>query len=416
MNLDLIAIGAINYDCIFFCKKGRTARVKVSEPGTEQWEVGIRDSLYLDINTLKYSAIEYATQIGGSAFLALKAAFAVDPGLHVSYVGVCGTPTDDDERIGFVKNDRSAFDFLCDKSWLFFDDAPPGLSVVRLNEKNERDDINIDPGANDKLEQLIKHNEVESGQSFVDFLCTARWIHLSSLADFNQFMFIVEKIQEAKIRNPLIKVSIDPGFHYAKNKKVELRSIFNIADFVFLNEIELGLLISDDSISDGPRNKDISAIFNHSGSSNTQVLVIKSADKNAAYSFFNGDLHVATFWHKRLRRNKIVNDTGAGDAFAGGFIAAALSPRLAIHQRFPIEIGAQAATARLICRYDPSQQIAISTSRYIQDMQRRESFNAAQKRQALLKSLQEHIPAYICGVVTGLIVWGIQIITKCIFG
>lgn len=416
MSLDLIAIGAINYDCIFFCKKGRTTRVKVSEPGTEQWEVGIRDSLYLDINTLKYSAIEYTTQVGGSAFLALKAAFAVDPGLHLSYVGVCGTPTDDDEKIGFTKDNKSTFEFLYDKSWLFFDDAPPGLSVVRLNEKNEREDINIDPGANEKLEQLIKRNEMESSQSFVDFLCTTRWIHLSSLSNFNQFMFIVEKVQEAKVRNPLIKVSIDPGFHYVKNKKVELRSIFNISDFVFLNEIELGLLISDESIRDGLRNKDISAIFNHSGPSNTQVLVIKSADKNVAYSFFNGDLHVASFWHKRLRKNKIVNDTGAGDAFAGGFIAASLSPRLAIHQRFPIEIGAQAASARLKCKYDPYPQIAIDTNRYIQDIQKREELNIPQKRQMFLRSLQEHIPAYVCGVVTGLIVWGIQIIAKYLLG
>lgn len=220
MNLDLIAIGAINYDCIFFCKKGRTVRVKASEPGAEQWEAGIRDSLYLDINTLKYSSIEYTTQVGGSAFLALKTAFAIDPKLRVSYVGVCGMPTYDDEKLGFERNNRAAFDFLHDKSWLFFDDAPPGLSIVRLNEKNEREDINIDPGANDKLKQHIKQNEVELGQSFVDFLCTARWIHLSSLADFNQFMFIVEKVREAKIRNPLIKVSIDPGFHYAKNKKM----------------------------------------------------------------------------------------------------------------------------------------------------------------------------------------------------
>lgn len=119
MNLDLIAIGAINYDCIFFCKKGRTVRVKASEPGAEQWEAGIRDSLYLDINTLKYSSIEYTTQVGGSAFLALKTAFAIDPKLRVSYVGVCGMPAYDDEKLGFERNNRAAFDFLHDKSWLF---------------------------------------------------------------------------------------------------------------------------------------------------------------------------------------------------------------------------------------------------------------------------------------------------------
>lgn len=408
MILDLIAIGAINYDCIFFCKKGSVVRPRVNEPGAEQWETGIRESLYSDINTLKYSSTEYTTQVGGSAFLALKSAHWVDQKLRVSYVGVCGTPTSEDKKLGFDKNNRAAFDFLYNQDWLFFDSTPPGLSIVRLNAKHERDDINIDPGANNKLEQLIKQKEAESGQSFVDFLCSTRWIHISSLADFNQFMFIVEKVREAKEKNPLIKVSIDPGFHYTKNKKVELRSAFNVADYIFLNETEMDLLIGDESVKGDVRHKDVSAIFNNGGISNIQVLVVKKADKNEAYSFFNGSLCVASFWHKKLRKHKVLNDTGAGDAFAGGFIAALLSPRYAIHQRYPIELGAQAAAARLKCKYDPFQQIAIDTDQYIQCLYEKEEANTRQKRQIYLSSLYGHIPAYVCGVVSGLIVWGIQ--------
>jgi len=416
LNLDLVAIGAVNFDCIFFCKKGSIVKSKTSEPGTEQWEVGIRESLYSDINTLKYSSIEHTAQIGGSAFLALRSAYAVDSHLRVSYVGVCGTPTYEDQKFGFSKDNRTTFRFLCNTDWLFFDEDPPGLSIVRLNSKNERDDINIDPGANNKLQQLIEQKERDSGQSFTDFLCSTRWIHLSSLADFNQFMFIVEKVKEAKEKNPLIRVSVDPGFHYVKNKKVELRQIFNVADYVFLSESEMGLLIGDESLKGDIRHQDLSAIFNNEEPSNTQVIVIKKPMKNEVYSFSYGNLHVASFWHKRIRKSKILNDTGAGDAFAGGFIAASLSPSCAIHQRFPIEVGAHAAAARLKCKLDPFEQISISTDLYIQDLQKRVETNINQKWQIFWRSLREHIPAYICGVVTGLIAWGIEgLIMKYLF-
>ena len=86
--------------------------------------------------------------------MALKAAFAVDPGLHVSYVGVCGTPTDDDEKIGFAKNNKPAFEFLYDKNWLFFNDAPPGLSVVKLNEKMSVKILILTPGQMINLNSL----------------------------------------------------------------------------------------------------------------------------------------------------------------------------------------------------------------------------------------------------------------------
>lgn len=409
MNLDIIAIGAINYDYIFSCKIPQANKIQTNEPGGEHWENNIRESLYSNINTLKYSSVEYNTQIGGSAFLALKSANSVDSKLRISYVGVCGLPTDNEINFGFSKERKEEFNFLNNKDWLFFDNSPPGLSVVKLNIKNERDDINIDPGANNKLQQYIIDKEKETGQSFVDFLCSTRWIHISSLADFNQFIFILEMIKKAKEKNPLIRLSIDPGYQYVKNRKSELHAAFAVADYVFLSENELRMLVGDESLSSKILTQDITAIFNYYKPSNSQVLVIKKANKIEMYSFTNGNLHLATFWNKNLQINKILNDTGAGDAFAGGFIAACLSSQYIVHQPFPIEMGMVAAAARLKCKGDPTRQIQIDAEKFTKLLQKEEEINGKQRWRKIKQAIGEHFSVYVTGIATGLIVWVIQL-------
>lgn len=53
------------------------------------------------------------------------------------------------------------------------------------------------------------------------------------------------------------------------------------------------------------------------------------------------------FWHQELELDAIVNDTGAGDFFAGGFIGGMLSNKFLAHQPMPIDIGSIAAKERL---------------------------------------------------------------------
>ena len=72
-----------------------------------------------------------------------------------------------------------------------------------------------------------------------------------------------------------------------------------------------------------------------------------------------------------MRENKIRNDTGAGDAFAGGFIASMLSPRLLVHQPMPIQVGAISAMARMKCYEEPFSTIANDTCSYMDLVQKR---------------------------------------------
>lgn len=411
--LDIIGIGAINFDYIFFCKGLEYKNRKMPEFGQEYLNSS-REAIYEDINKLLYTT-EHTHQLCGSAFFAIKTAHAVFPELKLSYVGVCGKPTKKELEVGFNADVKDEFSFLHNSDWLFFDDGDPGISLVRI-EKGTRNWIDINTGVNSKLQEYIEHKEAQDGTDFADYLSKSKWIHLSSFSDFNQFNFVIQKVKKAKEKNPLLRVSIDPGYEYTKDHKLELREAFSIADFVFLNKNELENLIGDNSISDNNKYKILSSIFNYYQLSNTQVIIIKSKSKHTLASFKNGNLNVSNYWHRKMNRSKIRNDTGAGDAFAGGFIASMLTPRLLVHQPAPIHIGAVSAMARMKCLEDPFSTISTDTNSYIDLVQDVEVNNYSQLLKLYIGEIKKQIPTFIIGIITGiigsLIVWWIQWLSK----
>ena len=97
-SLDVICIGAINYDYMFHCT-GLDLVETSAGGGDENLSNPISD-VENDIQELAIKGKEYTTQIGGSAFITLKVAKHILPNLQVAYVGVCGTPSPFDLRFG----------------------------------------------------------------------------------------------------------------------------------------------------------------------------------------------------------------------------------------------------------------------------------------------------------------------------
>ena len=398
-EIDVIGIGAINYDYIFFRKKPEYKKKQFPEIGQEYLD-GDREAIYENIDKMRYTN-KYTKQVSGSSLFALKTIHAIEPDLKLSYVGVCGKPGEIEKKVGFNPNNIEEFEFLDNKEWLFFDDDAPGISLVNLY-KGVRDCIDIEQGVNCKLEYYVKEKEKEKGD-FVDFLCKARWIHISSLADFQQFQFLVEKLKQVKRRNSLIKISVDPGYEYTKKHKKELRDIFSIADYVFLNNHEMINLVGDNSLSEKNKYDALSTVFNYYGMSDTQVIIIKNQTSHAIASYEKGNVLVANYWHLKLCRKKIKNDTGAGDAFAGGFISSMLSQRFVVRQPFAISVGALAASARMRCHSEPFAVIANEVNEYIDEKQRIEKCNIRQKISLYFIKIKKQFPAFAGGIVTGVI-------------
>ena len=247
MQLDVIGIGAINFDYIFYCKKLEYKNRLKPEFGQEYLTASVRETLEDEIDTLMFTT-PHDVQFCGSAYFAIKTINAIYPDLKTSYVGVCGKPTLREKKAGFSGNAKDEFEFLYNKDWLFFDDGPPGIALIRLF-RGTRNWIDINAGVNNNLVKYIKLQKEKLGKdSFVDFLASSKWVHISSLADFAQFQYLVSEIAKAKEKNPWMKVSFDPGYEYTKKYRLQLMDAFKISDYIFLNQNEVDNLTGNSSL------------------------------------------------------------------------------------------------------------------------------------------------------------------------
>jgi hypothetical protein len=165
-GLDVICLGAINYDYMFHC----TAEdIEIDQDGDENLGNTIEE-VEADIDELLQKRREYSTQIGGSAFITLKVVKHILPNLKVAYVGVCGEPNGFDHRFGKSNNIEAELAHLDDREYLFttkerFDtlyNRSVGKSVVRLYN-HTRNCIKITACANNTIRERIEEKEAACG-------------------------------------------------------------------------------------------------------------------------------------------------------------------------------------------------------------------------------------------------------------
>ena len=349
-GLDVICIGAINYDYMFHCSEEDLIQ-KDDNVGSEHLSNPISD-VENDITELVMKNKQYTTQIGGSAFITLKVAKHIFPDFRTAYVGVCGTPTRFDLQYGKTNQLTEELAHLDDRQWLFttqdrFDDPYDkaiAKSIVRLYN-HTRNCIKIAPCANNTLLDRIQEQEETTGLSFSGYLSQTRWIHLSSLSDFDQFGAIMQYVIEAKAINPALRVSIDPGFEYTSLHRDRLRPLLSHADYIFLNNSEKKNL--------GGNEKELRTLYRNlcayfADAAPGCTLIVKHDDRHELITFQDGHCRIRTTRHKKLYHYQLNNDTGAGDSFAGGFISGMLCDRLNSDISLPIQMGVLAAKGRML--------------------------------------------------------------------
>ena len=169
---------------------------------------------------------------------------------------------------------------------------------------------------------------------------------MSSLSDFTQFEAIMEHVIEAKKLNKDLKVSMDPGFEYTSVWRDRLQKLIRYVDYVFLNKSEknnLGLNV-DTSFE---LYQNICEYFTSDGVFSNSKLIVKYDDRHEILSFANGKTEVRTVRHQKLFNFQLNNDTGAGDSFAGGFVAGMMVEDLNSDVEGPIQLGVLAAKGRM---------------------------------------------------------------------
>lgn len=346
-GLDVICLGAINYDYMFHCK---AEDIELDQDGDENLGNTIEE-VEADIDELLQKRREYSTQIGGSAFITLKVAKHILPDLKVAYVGVCGEPNGFDHRFGKSNNIEAELAHLDDREYLFttkerFDtpyNRSVGKSVVRLYN-HTRNCIKITACANSTIRERIEEKEAAGG-NFVEYLSQAKWIHFSSLSDFYQFEANMKAAIEAKKLNPNIKISLDPGFEFTSKRQEELRPLVQHVDYIFLNKAEKNNLGKNE---EGARElyQNLCAFFAGENENPAITLIVKYDDRHEIINFEDRKAKIQTIRHTKLYNYQLNNDTGAGDSLAGGFIAGMMDERVEGIEG-AIQIGVLAAKGRM---------------------------------------------------------------------
>ncbi len=258
MKLDVIGFGALNVDKLY----------KVNKIAREDEE-----SFVLDLQEAPGGSA--ANTIAGLARLGLK-------------TGYIGKVANDHEGKLLLKDFKRE---KVDTSGIII--ASTGRSGVvsgYVDIKGQRA-LYVDPGVNDTLEFKEISLEYASGAEF---------LHLTSFVGEKPFKAQSRLVKELST----IKVSLDPGEIYARKGLSTLKTLIERSFVVFPNENEVRILT-------GKELKKGSRVLIKKGAG---IVAVKLGERGCYVTDHKENYLVKSY------RTKVVDTTGAGDAFCAGFL------------------------------------------------------------------------------------------------
>jgi sugar/nucleoside kinase (ribokinase family) len=394
MSVDVVGIGALNFDYVIpDARNPEQGTVPGVEAGAEVLDF---EPLELQERIRDYCVQHpgYRLRFGGSAYLAIKTIESLPLNVSTGFVGITGTPQQLEHRLGWNTDLDRELTHLRSQEWVFRSLGHPGRALICLHG-GKRQWIGIAPGANEELWKRISEREAE-GKDFTEYLASARWVHLTSLRDFSQFLQICERLREAKRRNRHLRVSIDPGHEYTTKHALGLLEAFKVADFVFLNQNEFSNLMGDKRFPIQSRLKRLHGLVPEGA----QVLVVKYKRRHELLQVYRDGFVPYRYWHRLVWRPE--DDTGAGDVFAGGFIAGMLTPQLLGQQPAPILLGAKLAATKLQSKEFPGDECHAVAGRFVRRAQARAHLNLRQWMSLYSEVVWNHLIAFAIGLGAGI--------------
>ncbi len=194
-------------------------------------------------------------------------------------------------KVGGDENGKGILEMLKDERVTFLGeierDAKSGYSII-LDSKGGDRTILTYKGVNDEIEK----NDIRKFRT--------RWLYLSSLLGKS---FETQKKLAEDLKKEGVKIAFNPSSYLIKNKNLD--SLLRITDVLVLNKEEAEMLTKS-------KNKDLlKALYDLTKG----IVVITNKDK--IVECYDGKRKYSLIPHKI----KVVERTGAGDAFASGFVA-----------------------------------------------------------------------------------------------
>jgi ribokinase len=246
------------------------------------------DQLVLDGETY----IQHTTRSpGGSAANTIYGLSRL--GVKTGLVGAVGNDEDGEAILDDLQQGRVDISHI-----RVVDEAPTGSAMGFVDEKGRRA-LYVSPGANSHIER----EDIE-----LAYVAQARILHLTSFVDGKQLAvqeWLVEEIP------PQVQVSFAPGSLYARRGAEALSRILRSTALLFVNEDEA---------------KDLGGVrglFDRG----CQVVVITLGEKGCRVVKAAASGHPEEGHLIEAIATQVVDTTGAGDAFAAGFLYGVLGQR-----------------------------------------------------------------------------------------
>jgi len=143
------------------------------------------------------------------------------------------------------------------------------------------------------------------------------WIYAGSMGNSPEYEY--SRIKSIKNRKPNIKIAINPGIEQIKNSRKDLFDILKVCEVIFLNRDEAVSMALGGKIKDIPPSgiKQMRFLLNESANWGAKMTVITDGEDGAYLR--NGDGKF--YYTEGVPAKKLIDTTGAGDAFCSGFLA-----------------------------------------------------------------------------------------------
>jgi len=259
MKFDVVGFGALNVDKLY----------RVEQIAREEEES---------------SVVSYTEACGGSAANTIVGLSRL--GLNTGYLGKVAR-----DREGKLLLDDFEKEKVDTRGIVIAEDGRSGIVMGFVDKEGERA-LYIDPGANSTL----TFEEID--QKYAN---NAALMHITTFVGEKTFQ--VQKKLLSSLSNE-VKLSLDPGALYASKSLTALESMIRRCHVIFPNEHELKLLTGEDYVKGAE-------ILLHEGA---LIVAVKLGSKGC---------YVTDGTEKYLIPSvatKVIDTTGAGDAFCAGFL------------------------------------------------------------------------------------------------
>jgi len=319
-SFDLVCIGALNVDFVVRRSLLNRSQLDTVKRLDDSFEPGAEERISeADAVELTGQLDEIATKaLGGSAYNVIRGVAAAWPQARLAYLGIAGSVPKD------VTNFKESFaSLLIDYQYVheYFDEMSGRcFSYVYDNDRS----MKVAPGANNRFMKVLD----EKREQIIDLLSKTRHLHLTSLVSDGAPEKLYELLSHLRANFPALTISVDPGFRWCKKHRDIVLKIAELVDLLLLNWREFKYLAGASDFA----NEEVGAARILGAKAKPRLLVLLKAPEHLIL-FDNMTGKVRSRHHYPtdfLKRSEIVDDTGAGDAFAAGLLTSFIFPNLGL--------------------------------------------------------------------------------------